>query len=112
MVPKLSQMAIPWPSPAGSGVPHADIPAAFSSTALEARLPGQQAAPELSQDPRACGVRHLVDERLLEEAVLRVEDRAPLAGSNRVRRVPLLGALFRDGDGMATASRLPPPVVA
>ena len=35
MVPKLSQMAMPRPSPAGSGVPHPDIAAAFSSAALK-----------------------------------------------------------------------------
>ena len=47
----------------------------------------------------ACGVGHLVDERLLEEAVLRVQHRAPRALADVVRRAPAVEAPFGDGVG-------------
>src|SRR6187549_1453471 len=47
----------------------------------EPRLIGQEIAPELERI-LAGGMRELVDERLLEEPVLRVEDRAPRTGRN------------------------------
>ena len=64
----------------------------------EPRVPAHQVAPEPVGVP-AGGVGHLVDERLLEEAVLRVQHRPPRALADVVRRTPAVEPLVGDGVG-------------
>ena len=88
--------AMPRPSPGGQRRAPAGHRRRLLERRLEARLIAQQVAPELERI-LAGRVRHLVDERLLEEAVLRVEHRSPLArAGSGASAFLLLGVLLGD----------------
>ena len=98
MVPKLSQIAMPRPSPGGSGVPQPDIAATFSSTALKRGCSSSSSRRNSNGSlPAACAISSMNDSLKKPCCELSTERHCP----SRIGCVGLLlvGALLGDGVG-------------